>query len=81
MVLVLFRKFLRVQDSTLSLPAYMIKNLDFPLEVTEEANITEETIGDKVPDTAFGLFKTYWNLAWFGGIHILSQWATPKGLL
>ena len=31
------------------------------------------------PIESFSLLKIYWNLAWFGGIHILNKWPNPKG--
>ena len=50
------------------------------VKVNEEKVVFEDTIeSGKVPESAFGLLKTYWNLAWFGGIHVLLQWKVPKG--
>ena len=50
------------------------------VKVNEEEVVFEDTIeSGKVPESAFGLLKTYWNLAWFGGIHVLLQWKVPKG--
>ena len=30
------------------------------------------------PIEAFALLKIYWNLAWFGGIHILNKWPNEQ---
>ena len=50
------------------------------VKVNVEEVVFEDTIeSGKVPESAFGLLKTYWNLAWFGGIHVLLQWKVPKG--
>jgi hypothetical protein len=50
------------------------------VKVNEEEVVFEDSIeSGKVPESAFGLLKTYWNLAWFGGIHVLLQWKVPKG--
>jgi hypothetical protein len=79
-VLLLYNGWLKVQDLNLTLPTFLVNNLDFPVKVNEEEVVFEDTIeSGKVPESAFGLLKTYWNLAWFGGIHVLLQWKIPKG--
>ena len=76
----LFRNWLQIQDSSLTLPDILINNLDFPLEVAEADEVVHENSKlAQVPENALGLLKAYWNLAWFGGIHTLSQWTVPKG--
>ena len=66
-VLVLYKNWLKIQDTILSLPNFLAQNLNFPIEVQEEETIFEKNDSCEVPEKAFGLLKTYWNLAWFGG--------------
>ena len=67
-------------DFTLENPLYQIREKLYFFE--QCASQPGENNKLSVPPEGQGLLKVYWNLAWFGGIHILSQqWTEPKGRL
>ena len=80
MILILFHDWLKHDLPHLQMAKFMINKLNFPIEVHEEK--CDDKYAAPINDTpaeAFLLLKIYWNLAWFGGIHILNQWTSPKG--
>ena len=77
LMLVLFHDWLKLENSVISMPKFMLDKLNFRISV-EEAVLIEDDLKEP-PNEALGILKVYWNMAWFGGIHILKDWTSPKG--
>ena len=65
--------------SQLTLPSAIETTINFPISVisSTSASVQDQFLTDNQEQIL--LLKVYWNLAWFGGIHIISQWTEPKG--
>ena len=78
--LLLYAPCLGTSGSHLTLPSEMLRTINFPIEAVEAATTTVVTDNFLAhTDGQTLLYKVYWNLAWFGGIHILYQWEDAKG--
>ena len=75
-ILHLYKNCIKFEESVFTLPEALVHNLNFPVTVHGGRDVNNQDI--TVSDEAWPLLKTYWNLAWFGGIHVLAQWSAPK---
>ena len=82
--LLLYAPCLGTTGSHLTLPSEMVRTTNFPIEVVEatsrSASVPDNFLASfSSSHTEALLYKVYWNLAWFGAIHILFQWKEAKG--
>ena len=76
-LLLLFPKDAIVTHSGLSMTQDLLQHIDIPIKVSQRTECQSE-MPYTANEAAWPLLKSYWNLAWYGGIHVLSQWEKVK---